>query len=125
LEYLTKFSTPGILFLLTLASGIWVSNSGKPYNTIIFNIHKLIALGAVVVFAIQFFNTLKSTGIQSLLVALIVLAVLCVIALFATGAMMSIGKPDYTTFLRIHQIAPVALVIALAAIIYLVIGKNS
>ena len=124
METVIRFLTPGIIFLLTLASGIWLSNSGKPYNSLIFNIHKLIALGTVVVIAVQIFNTVKSSGMQSLLVGVIVVAVLCVIALFATGAMMSIGNPGYMTFLRVHQIVPAILLIALAVCIYLLAGKN-
>ena len=48
-----KFVTPGVLFILTLVFGFWLSRSGKPYHTLIFNVHKLIALAAVVVTAIQ------------------------------------------------------------------------
>jgi len=36
----------GVFFIFILISGFWVSNSGKPYNSLIFNIHKLIGLGA-------------------------------------------------------------------------------
>jgi hypothetical protein len=47
----TKIIICGLLFLLTLASGVWVSHSGKPINVVIFTIHKLIALATVIVAA--------------------------------------------------------------------------
>ena len=59
---------PGIVLLLTLASGIWLSNSGKPLNTAIFTLHKLIALGVVILTAIQFFNLLKNSEVQASMV---------------------------------------------------------
>lgn len=38
----------GFFYLFIFVSGFWLSRSGKPYNGIVFNIHKLIALVAVV-----------------------------------------------------------------------------
>ncbi len=38
----------GVLFGLTLAFGVWLSQAGKPYNPVLFNIHKLTALAAVI-----------------------------------------------------------------------------
>jgi len=45
----SKFTLPGILFILTLAFGFWLSSAGKPYNGFLFNFHKLIALSGVVI----------------------------------------------------------------------------
>ncbi len=39
---------PGFLFLIIIGFGLWVSKVGKPYNNLLFYIHKLIALGAVI-----------------------------------------------------------------------------
>ena len=69
--FAVKVLTPGVLFILTLAFGVWLSRSGKPYNTLIFNIHKLIALAAVVVTAIQTFNALKIGETQPILIVLL------------------------------------------------------
>jgi hypothetical protein len=48
MDTLSIFILSGILFLLTLAFGFWVSHLRKPYNSLLFNIHTLIALGSVV-----------------------------------------------------------------------------
>lgn len=117
MDTLSKFSFPIILFLLTVAFGFWVSKVGKPYNGVLFNIHKLIALGAVVLAVIQL-SKLGVVGSPLLVVALI-LAGLCVVALFASGALMSIGKFDYALTLTVHRVAPVLLVIAAGISVYL------
>ena len=88
----TKFILPVIIFLLTLVSGVWLSNAGKPYNNAIFTIHKLIALGAVVLAAIQIIRGFKTAGASPLTIMLFILAILAAIALFATGALMSLEK---------------------------------
>ena len=124
MDTITKFNAPGIVFLLTLFFGVWLSNSGKPYNGILFNVHKLIALGAVILTAVQLFKVLKDTGVQVVPVLLIVIAVVCVIALFATGALMSIEKMSYQVTLTIHRLALILVVIAMAVTVYLLAGTS-
>ena len=46
----SKFLTPGIGFPVTLAFGFCMSRNGKPYNGILFNVHKRIALGLLIYF---------------------------------------------------------------------------
>ena len=124
MNIISNFITPGIVFLLTLVFGFWLSHLGKPYNGIFFNIHKLIALGAVVATAMQSYNIFKVMEPQSLIVILVIIAAICVVALFASGAFMSIGNLNYQIMKTIHNIAPVLLVIAMALAIYLLSGRN-
>ena len=42
------FIYPLILFFISVCFGFWVSKLGKPYNGVLFNIHKLVALSGVV-----------------------------------------------------------------------------
>ena len=124
MEIASKFIAPGIVFLLTLVFGFWLNNSGKPYNGILFNIHKLIALGAVVATAMQIYNIFKVMGSQSPIVILVILAAICVVALFASGAFLSIGNLNYQLMKTIHNIAPVLMVIAMALTLYFLSGRN-
>ena len=87
-----KFVIPGVLFILTLIFGFWLSRSGKPYNGLLFNIHKLIALAAVIVTAMQTLSVLKIVEAQPTLIALLILIGLCAVAIFVTGALMSANK---------------------------------
>jgi hypothetical protein len=122
---LSKFMLPGIAFILTLVFGFWLSHLGKPYNGLLFNIHKLIALAAVVVTVIQVFKLLKGMESQALIIVAVVVVALCVIALFASGALMSVGKLDYALTLTVHRIAPVVLVIAMVIIVMTLKGGVS
>jgi hypothetical protein len=122
LDTAAGFAIPGIAFLLTLVSGAWLGVSGRPYNGLLFNVHKLIALGAVIVTAIQIYQALEGPATQALLIALIVVAGLCVLALFVTGAMMSMGKPGYDVLRIVHSAAPFLAAIAMAVAVYLLGG---
>ena len=124
MDTLTKFITPGIVFALTLIFGLWLSRSGKPYNAILFNLHKLIALGAVILTTMQIYNTFKNMEAQTLIILLIIVAAICAVALFASGAFMSIGNLNYQIMKTIHNVAPVLMVIAMALIIYLLSRRN-
>lgn len=119
MDILSKFTLPGVLLLLTLGFGFWVSRLGKPYNPALFNIHKLLALGAVVLAVIQFTQALNGTLTQAWILILLILAAVCAAALFASGALMSAGKLSYSAMLLVHQAAPVLLVLSLGGALYL------
>ncbi len=123
MDIIAKFVTPGVFFLLTLLFGFWLSRSGKPYNGLIFNIHKLIALAAVIVATIQTINALKIVEVQPILIALLIVIGLCAVALFVSGALMSANKPGYDTLLTIHRIAPPLAIIAATGTLYLLGGR--
>ena len=123
MDTLSTFFTPIVGFFITVAFGLWLGRVGKPYNGILFNIHKLIALGAVILTAVQIYNLLKDSQAQALLFISIIVAAIIVIVLFASGAFLSIGKLKYETMKTIHNIAPVLAVIAMALAIYL-FGSN-
>jgi hypothetical protein len=124
MDIVARFVTPGILFLLTLGFGFWLSHAGKPLNPIIFNLHKLIALAAVVLAAIQTRNALEGAEVQLALIALLGPIGLAIVALFVSGALMSANKPAYNTLRTIHRIAPPLAVIAAILALSLLGGRT-
>jgi hypothetical protein len=111
------------LFVVTVGFGLWLSHLGKPYHGIFFNIHKLVALAAVIITILRISNVLKGSALQGLGITSLIVAGVCVLALFASGALMSMGKPAYALTLTIHRITPGILAIALTLVAYL-IGKK-
>lgn len=118
MELVHRFTFPGILFVLTLAFGFWLSHLGKPYNGPLFNVHKLIALGAVVLAIVQLTKIPNLLTPFSLVAVGLALAALAVIALFVSGALMSAGKLDYALMLTLHRLGPVALLVGCALALY-------
>ena len=111
----------GLLYLLTIGTGIWLSNSGRPLSTLFIMAHKLIALATVVLTSMLFWRLLKHVHTGTVLVGLIVASAVLAIALFATGALLSTGKPMKSLLLTIHQLAPVLLGLSMGATVYLLI----
>ena len=114
-----SYLAPAAAFILTLAFGVWLSRLGKPYNTLIFTIHKLSALAAVILTALPIIGALGRQGFQISPILLTVATLVCVVALFATGALMSTRELGFRVMLTIHRIAPAAAVVAAALAIYL------
>ena len=119
MDTLSKLSAPIIGFLVTVVFGFWLSKLGKPYNGILFNVHKLIALGTVIVTGTQIYGTFKTLDAQTLLILLTIVMGLCVVALFASGAFLSIGNLNYAVVLTVHRVALVLGSVAIVMLIYL------
>ncbi len=124
MDTLSKFFTPAIGFLVTVVFGFWLGKIGKPYNGILFNIHKLIALGTVILTFAQAYKSFKILEPHSLLIISLIGAVICVLVLFASGAFLSIGNVSYETAKLTHNIALVGMIIAMGSSIYLLIGSS-
>ena len=121
----SKLIVTGLLLLFTLLSGVWLSHSGRPYNTVIFTLHKLIALGAVI-FTVTTVQQLRtSVDIQTLTIGASVVTGLLFLSLFASGALLSIGKPDHIAILTIHRVAPLLAVIATAATMVMLVSSKT
>ena len=117
----SKILIPAALMILTFALGFWLSASGKPYKNSLFTPHKLLALAAVVLIVIRVVNLMKGSPVQTLWIALIVLACLSVLALFGTGALMSIQKTFSANWPLIHGIAAFMLLGSSSGLIYLLL----
>lgn len=116
----SKLIIAGLLFVFTLLSGIWVSHSGKPINTVIFTIHKLIALATAIVIGISVYTLFKALDQRmSIVLAGMVITGLLFVALFITGALLSRNTPLPVAILRIHQVAPLLALVSTTITIYL------
>ena len=93
----------GLLLVLSVFSGIWLSRIGRPLNTPLFTLHKLIALAAAILAGVVIYGLQKIIGINAMMVAL----GLSVIMLFVTGAFLSFEKPLPGSVLTIHRIATI------------------
>jgi hypothetical protein len=104
-----------------LALGFGLSLAGKPYNGLLFNVHKLVALGAVVAVGWEAIRWLRGADAPVGAFVLPAGAALLVVAMFASGALMSMGKLEYALVLNVHRAAAAMLVAALALGVYLTV----
>jgi hypothetical protein len=119
MSVMQKIIGTGILYLLTTGLGIWLSHSGRPLNAALSAVHKLVALGTVVVTVLLFVNILKGVRLETVLLALFIIAGACVAALIATGAILSGAKSVNQALLIVHNAATALAVLSLAGAAYL------
>ncbi len=130
----SKTAICGVLFLLTLVSGVWLSHSGKPYNGMIFTIHKLIALATVIIIGVNVYHLFKAMDGNTLVaLSVIVVSGLLFLALFISGALLSLipagllslEKPMPEAIVKIHQVAPLLALVSSTVTIYLLAISKS
>lgn len=114
MNFLSIFLLPGIAFLFTVAFGFWLSRSGKPYNAVLFNLHKLIALTACIICILKITDISKIITIPTASTILLVLAGLNTASLFLSGAWMSANRLNQGILRKVHQFGVGTLIIAVA-----------
>lgn len=111
------------LFLLTGGAGFWLGKLGKPYSVLVFTIHKMVALAFVIFVGLTLFDLFKTTNPKVLLIVASIVLGMAVIALFATGAFMSMGKLPFGSINLVHKVAATLVLICVAVITYLKINN--
>ena len=128
----SKIVLCGVGFVITVISGIILSNSGKPLNSLIFTIHKLIAIGTVILLVVSIHSLSKVVDIRVLYVVSFSVTGLFVLALIVSGALLSLvdggqltlEQSALQTTLRVHQIMPVLTLAASTLSVYLLVAAS-
>ncbi len=116
---MSKVIGAGVLFLLTGGLGICLSSSGKPYGTLIFTIHKLVGLAAVIFAVIVVRNLLQGAGIEGTAMTLIIVTGASILALFVTGGLLGAEKEPYMLLRVVHIVATCLALPSVGALFYL------
>ena len=124
MNIITKIIISGLLFLIAIVTGLWLSNSGKPLNTLIFTIHKLTALAVVIFAVILFRSLLNNIETNIIIVSMLIAGGLLVLFLFISGVLLSLGKPVNNILLTIHRVIPILTVITIGMTIHLLVGNK-
>jgi hypothetical protein len=101
----------------TIILGVILHKLGKPYNQILFNLHKLISLGLVIYLFLTIYNIFTNNELNMVIYIFVSIALLSVVALFVSGAFFSQDKLN-DLMLRIHSISTGIFVFCLAFLLY-------
>lgn len=123
----SKLISAGILAVLTLISGMIVSRAGKPQNIWLVSIHKLIAVGTVILIVMAVNQLLKTAdGRSFLLISMMAISAILFLSLIASGAFLTREEMDLPAFvLKIHQVAPLLALAGSSLTVYLLFQNNS
>ena len=114
---LSKVIISSLLVIAVLVLGVILSKTGKPYNSFLTAGHKLISLALVVYIAVYFFGAARGADLSVIFYIFCALFLICTVALFASGAMLSLDK--HAILMQwTHRFATGGFVITLAIIFY-------
>ena len=123
----TKLIFAGDLFLFTLISGVIVSHSGRPLNIWLVSVHKLIAIGTLVLVGVvinQLYKTAEGKVIVE--ISLIIISGILSLALIATGALLTREEMQLPEIvLTIHKMTPLLALVSSTLTVYLLVRGNS
>ena len=115
----TRIMIVGLCVLFTLLSGVWLSHLGRPLNVPVFTIHKLIALGTVILLSAAIHQLRRNGALNAPSTIAVIVTGLLVLSLFVSGALLSTGRQAGLALLTVHRVAPLLAAISAASAISL------
>jgi len=124
----SKIAVTGLLFLITLLSGIWSSRNlrlsdprpcGKPLTGADSAVHKLIALATGIIAGLTIRSLHRGIEFRSIEFTAVIVAGLLFVLMVVSGSLLSLGKARNKGMVALHNVGSVLTVVATAGAIYL------
>ncbi|MGD8732361.1 MAG: hypothetical protein PVH92_10805 [Anaerolineales bacterium] len=117
----SKLVTAGVLFLLTIISGMILSRSNRPLNIGLVTVHKLIAAGAMVLLGMAINQLFKAAdGRIRVELSFTTIGAISFLALIATGGLLTREEMQLPALVfDIHKLAPLLALSSCAVSVYL------
>lgn len=116
--------TSEVLYFLAIASGIWLSHTGKPLNPVVLMIHISLGLGTVVFTSLVVWSLLQIETITAAIMILSISLGALIVGLVASGIILSFDRGNNNQYLRTHNITTILGIIVSTITIYLLAGSS-
>jgi hypothetical protein len=114
----------GALFILVFLTGFWLYRSGRPINTIVLTIHKLIALGTLILIGVTIYQVNQIAPLSAAVIITAVVTGVLFITTIITGGLLSLEQP-VTAVSIVHKIGPFLTVAGVSVTMYLLANPQS
>lgn len=113
-----------VLYFAAIASGIWLSHTGKPLNPAILILHVLIGLSTVLFTSLVVWNLLQAQIVTTGILVLSISLAALILGLIASGILLSFDRGYNNRILRAHNITTILGIIVSSITIYLLAGSG-
>jgi hypothetical protein len=113
-----------ILYFLAIASGIWLSHTGKPLSPWILSLHIMIGFGTVILTSSTIWNLLQIEVVTKGILVLVISLGALIVGLIGSGILLSFDGGYNNQYLRTHNITTILGIIVSTITIYLLGGTN-
>jgi hypothetical protein len=114
----TRMIAIGVLYVLMILTGIFLTKKGKPYHPLAVNLHKFITLAMLVLAVIQVISMFKANSISGLVWVAVILAAVLFLIEMISGGILSASKVEKPLVAKSHKIVPVLLTLAIVFLFY-------
>lgn len=115
----------GILFLFLFAFGFILSRTGKPYSTLLFNVHKFIGLGLGVFLIVTFNQIHTAVPLSPAEIAVLVVTALLFAVTIVAGGLLDALESAPLAFTVLHHWLPYFTAVSTAVSLYLVLSSRA
>jgi hypothetical protein len=112
-----------LIAVIVFLSGRWMNRSGKPYNTIVLALHKLISFGIFVYIIISCYQLNGAVAFTSAESACCLSAAGAFLAAVASGGFLSTNRPMPSFVQVIHRVSSTASTLLTGILIYILRGR--
>jgi hypothetical protein len=100
--YTTRVIISSALLMLLIVAGIYIHRTGKPYNSLVFGIHKIFTITLIVILVTMIKNYLSETEVEFVHYLIMGAAALTLAGLLISGGMISLDRLRNTMLLMHH-----------------------
>jgi hypothetical protein len=114
----------GLGLVVIVISGLAMSRLGKPYNPAVFGLHKIVAVGTIILLVTIVRSLAKTVELRALAPVVFIITGLLFLGLFASGALLALSiGPE--AVLRVHQALPLLAVGFSTLSVYLLVSSEA
>lgn len=113
-----------LLYVFSIIPGIWLRKYGKPYNSVAFTFHKIIALSLTIFTSITIYNLIKPLDLKTPVIIAVTVTAAFFLITFISGVLLSIIKKENDTLRIVHKISSIIMPVLTAAAFYLLINNG-
>jgi hypothetical protein len=113
------FITSALLLVITFVSGFGLRRAGRPRKTGSLTLHKLIALGAIILIALIVRMLGGAAGTDAVITGTVVLTGALYLVAIASGGWLSTTRPAPAAVAAVHMAAPPLAVLLTVVTVYL------
>jgi hypothetical protein len=115
----------GFLYIAKFIFGFWLFRTGKPYNSFILTIHKLVSLATLGYIIVIANGVHLDAGLTTVEIITVVLTIVLFLIAISTGGVLSMDKPASTLISAIHKVVPFLSIVSTISSLYLLVWSRS
>ena len=121
---LVRIIGAGLFFLVIFFSGYSLKRSGKPYNTILFNVHKLMSVAVFIFLAVIAYKTERTAMLSIIELMFIGITVLFFFITIVTGGILSVKNSMPDRVQMMHMFLPYLTMLFTTVTLFILYGHK-